>query len=201
MSALDAEGFTLVELMIALALAGLVALMAYAATSVTADSVRRAERRVDSVRRSAMIRREIYAWLSAAKLPRDTAGTEGFGAIDATNGAEPDDKLVFPTLRANPFNGTPATIRLFIDRDPATPERGFVAWLQGPGTAAERIEVAPEATGLSARFLFHLPGEGDRWFNGWNSRVRLPEAAQIQLYGDSLPLLLRLPVTVPLERL
>jgi hypothetical protein len=55
-------------------------------------------------------------------------------------------------------------------------------------------------TGVSGWSIRYLVASGDehRWLPAWSSGVRLPSAVQVVVQGDSVPALLRVPLTVTL---
>jgi hypothetical protein len=95
-----------------------------------------------------------------------------------------------------------AEVRLYVDRDPSTVERGFVASVRewrGAGPE-ERLELVPAATGLRIRYLSALSAQ-PVWLPSWISSSVLPRAVEMRVEAptaDSVPPLLRLPLLVSL---
>jgi hypothetical protein len=97
--------------------------------------------------------------------------------------------------------GQSVAIRLMIDRDPKTRERGLVVELIDSGAyTPERIELAAAAVGLRIRYLSGLPSD-TTWFPSWISKTVLPRGIEIVVqaaHPDSLPLSLRRPIRMPI---
>jgi len=188
---------TLLELVVALTITGAAMAAGYGAFATLVDQRHRIAAATDEVARAAAVRRMLTDWLSGARVGPGNDGPE-FRGLDGVAGTEPDDELTFVTDARTPLGDAPTIVRLFIDRDPATPERGLTADLaEWRGTATLRMELEPSAAGLDARYLSAMLG-GDRWLPSWISRSLLPRGVEIRLstaLGDSLPALLALPVT------
>ncbi|HUG39514.1 MAG TPA: prepilin-type N-terminal cleavage/methylation domain-containing protein [Longimicrobiales bacterium] len=190
-------GLTLLELLVALAIMGAALAGGRAAFAGVADHRERAVRRMDEAAREALVRRAITEWLRGARV----AGRDGpaFQGLDGVNGDDPDDELSFLTTSSPLADGGDALVRLHIDRDVATPERGLVAvvatWPRAPLDPVERVELAPGAAGLHLRYLSSL---GDRrWLPGWVSATNLPLGIELTITAadpDSIAPLLRLPI-------
>jgi prepilin-type N-terminal cleavage/methylation domain-containing protein len=207
-------GFTLVEVVVALTVASLLALAAYRGAAVLGELGARAAARREVVLREFAIRRQLTDWLRSAHLATDSLSAVFEGHDRVTADGVADDVVAFPTLAPGPFRSGRVLVGLRIDRDPVTPQRGVVALLVdagGGGAAAvagrgepwagavraDTVSLVPEATGLDIRYRFHVE-KNPVWFDGWISAVRLPEAAELRMLGDSVPPLLRLPVLVPI---
>lgn len=207
-------GFTLMEVVVALAVASLVALAAYQGVAILGELDARATARREAGVRHLAIRRQLVDWLRSAHLATDSlpVGFEGHDRVTAHG--VPDDFVAFPTLAPGPFRSGRALVRIRIDRDPATSERGLVAVLadepgdtpalrtgsgveRNRGAGADIVALVPEATGLDIRYRFRLGG-GPTWFDGWVSAVRLPDAAELRILGDSIPPILHVPILVPI---
>ncbi|MGH7545000.1 MAG: prepilin-type N-terminal cleavage/methylation domain-containing protein [Gemmatimonadota bacterium] len=192
-----ALGFTLLELLIALAIGAAVVLGVYAAVGVTVDVASRGSDRTDEVLKVEAARQTIRRWLEAAYLPPNVEGP-GFEGAERNVFGEPLDELTFLTLDRGLLGSDPgasARIRLRVD-----PERGLLAEHEGPDAEREVLRLLPEVRGLSIRYRVRL-GDEVRWFEGWSSRVRLPVAVEIRFLGaapDSLQDLVTAPLLVAL---
>ncbi|HEX6369725.1 MAG TPA: prepilin-type N-terminal cleavage/methylation domain-containing protein [Longimicrobium sp.] len=192
-------GMTLLELLVGLAVTGLVLAAGYGALASISDHRQRAAGALDEAARAAAIRRTLTEWIAAARLEPDGTGPE-FRGVDAVDAGRDDDELTFLTGAAAGREGGVPVVRLFVDRDPATPERGLVAELGGwRGAARERVELAPAARGLQVRYLSALSRD-PVWLPGWISSTVLPRALELRVDAapDSLPPLLALPVAAAL---
>ncbi len=192
-------GMTLVELMVGLAVAGMALAAGVAAVRSVADHRARAAEAASRVEHDAAVRRRLVEWLAGARLSPDEGGPE-FRGISGIRAGGDDDELSFVTRTdAGPVQGF-ARIRLYVDRDSTTPQRGLVAAVtEWRGTGPEqRLELAPAATGLRARYLSALSAQ-PVWLPSWISSSILPRAVELRVQGaDSVPPLLRLPVLVSL---
>ena len=192
-------GMTLVELLAALVVCGLALAAGTAALASVLDHRERVTAATAATTEAAAIRRSLIAWIAGARVaPGEEGGS--FQGMDAEHRGAPDDDLLFLTGAPNPLGG-PALVRLYVDRDPRTSERGLVAELwEWRGTRTQRVAVEARVAGVEARYLTGITGER-RWLPSWISDRALPAAVELRLVAaepDTLPALLRLPITVPL---
>jgi prepilin-type N-terminal cleavage/methylation domain-containing protein len=194
-------GMTLVELLVGLAITGMVTAIAYAAFGTLADHHRRADVAAQAALRESAVRHTLLAWLAGARLTVEEDGPQ-FRALDGAHEGRPDDELSFLTTARTPLGDAETIVRLFVDRDDRTPERGLVAELsEWRGTRVELVELEPRATGLDARYVSGALGQR-QWLPTWISSSVLPAGAELVLTsapGDTLPPLLRLPLVVSFE--
>ncbi len=115
----------------------------------------------------------------------------------------PSDELNFPTTASTPLGVGTTIVRLFIDRDEQTPERGLVAELTQRFSDEPRVvELVPEAGALQIEYLTAIQGSVGDWIPTWVNDDRLPKAIRLALAAtapDTLPALLRYPILVTLE--
>ncbi|UCF18648.1 MAG: prepilin-type N-terminal cleavage/methylation domain-containing protein [Gemmatimonadota bacterium] len=202
------RGFTLAELLVALAVTGLVVAAAHGGLTAIADGAARSRAAREPVIAGAAGRALLESWLRAAGLP------EGAGPFQGThpNDPIPSDELSFAVVDAGSLRPGPHRVRLWVDRDELTPGRGLLAEitpiLGGGAAVAETLAIAPLATGLSLRYLVEIGGR-KRWVAEWESEAVLPEAVELQLSrlarvrlgaadDDGIPPLLMLPIVVPM---
>ncbi len=192
---------TLLEIVVALAIAGAVVAAGYAAFASITDHRRRADGATETVARAAAIRESLRGWIAGARLSPEESGPP-FRGIDGVHRDHPDDVVAFLTSAPTPLGGGLAILRLGIDRDDETPERGLVVELaEWRGAAATRVEIEPRAVGLDIRYLSGLAGR-DAWLPSWISSSLLPRAVELRILaapGDSLHPLLARPLRVPLR--
>lgn len=193
---LSRSGMTLIELLVGLAITGMILAAGYGAFAAAVDHRHRAAGAAEDVVRAAAIRATLVSWLAGARLTADEGGPE-FRGIDGVQGSHDDDDLSFLTTAPTSLGPAHTLVRLYIDRDNDTPERGLTAeMVEWRGTRAERVELIPQATALDIRYLSSVPG--DRyWAPSWISRTVLPAGVEVSIRADAeeeIPPLLRLPV-------
>lgn len=171
---------TLIELVVALTVAGAVVTAGVAGFASIADHRRRAEEATAAVARAAAIRETLRSWLAGAMLVPGEGGPP-FRGIDGIRADRPDDVLVFLTSARTPLGAGPALVQLAIDHDDETPERGLVADIVAwRGTARTRIEIEPAAAGLDVRYLSRLRGE-PQWLPSWISNTLVPAGVEMRI--------------------
>lgn len=205
------RGTTLIELLVALVVTGVVALAAHATIGAVDDARTRADQRRERVFGAAAVRATVEAWVRGAAL---VPGAPPFMGRPVREGGLHLDRIQFSTWDGGALWPGPRIVRLRVDHDPATPERGLVAEI-GPlvaGTAArfEVLELAAVAVGLEVRYQTIRDGV-ESWVSAWDSDERLPRAVSLRLMsaaargigragGGGLPPLLELPIVAPVSR-
>jgi len=192
---------TLLELVVGLTVTGLVLTAGFGALGVLGDRRQAVERAATAEARVAAERQALVDWLASAQLVADEGGLE-FRGLDGVRDGMPDDQITLLTTALTPLGQGDFLIRLYVDRDSATPEHGLTAaFAEWRGTAMARVEIDPHVAGLDLRYRSAPLGRQDR-FPSWVSSTLLPAGVEIRLSpapGDSLPPLLRLPILVPLR--
>lgn len=207
---IGSAGFTLVEVVVALAVSGMVVASAYGVLSAAAGSRARVEReRAESLTGPAA-RAALEAWLRAA------AGVEGGGPFvgrDFRSGPVELDAAAFAVEDGGALRPGPRRVRLWVETDGRAPRRGLLAEVSSlrPGEPAETLSVAPAAAGLSLRYRTVVQGH-ERWIDAWAADTLLPEAVELRVQAppervggtgpraaDRLPDVLRIPLRVPLR--
>ena len=196
-------GFTLVEVLVAMTVAALALSAAFAALAFVGDRAKEAEATVVTALEGATTRELLVDWLTGARL-RAANNAGSFQGVDAEERAGvADDELMFPTTARTPLHVRNTVVRLFIDREDDTPERGLVAELtERIQDEPRRVELVPDAIGLDVHYL---PDEAAAfaWSPDWLGRNQLPRAVELVLQvaaGDTLPALLGYPLRIPLGR-
>ncbi|HYT05181.1 MAG TPA: prepilin-type N-terminal cleavage/methylation domain-containing protein [Gemmatimonadales bacterium] len=197
---MNRAGLTLIELMVALAITGLAMAAGYGAFGSIVDHRRRVEDASAAIASAAAERGTLISWLAGAHLTVEEGGP-AFRGLDGVSGDSADDELTILTTAATPIGAGETIVRLYVDRDERTPERGLTAALaEWRGTATKRWEIDPRVTGLQIRYRSSLLS-GAAWLPSWISTTVLPAGVEVTLAGegvDTLPALLRLPIVVPL---
>jgi len=195
------RGFTLMEVLVGLTVAALALTAGFATLGFMSDTDAPVDVASALALRGATSRNLLTEWLGEARYRVGRRGMTFQGLDDEVYGAETDE-IIFPTTASTPLGVGTTVVRLFIDLDNSTPERGLVAELtELPADDPRVVELVPEAGSLTLRYLLPIQGTVGEWVDGWISN-RLPQAIQLVLGPnrfDTLPPLLRYPLLVPLE--
>lgn len=198
---MTARGMTLLELIVGITVTGMAVTAGIAAVAALADRRLQLEAAGVETSRAAAQRAEIIAWLSGARLVADEGGPQ-FNGFDGLRSHIPTDEVSFLTTTPTPLGTGDIVVRLYIDSDTATRERGLVAaFAEWRGRRTARLSIDSTVAGMDIRYLSGVLGPRG-WLPSWISSTLLPAAAEIRLIaaaGDSLPPLLRLPILVPLR--
>ncbi len=195
---MNRSGMTLMELIVALTVTGMALSMGYGAFSSLVDNRSRVTEATAATARAAAIRSSLSSWLEGARVTGQP--DEGqFRGLDGVYQDLPDDELWFLTTSDTPLETNETIMRLYVDRDVTTPEKGLVAAVtEWRGTASTVIQIDSTVTGLELRYLSSALGE-QRWLPSWISTTLLPTAVEIELTAPAdLPLhpLLEMPMLV-----
>lgn len=196
-------GFTLVEVVVGLAVGGIVLAAGFAALATVHDRSLHAREATTVALEGSAVRATLVEWLSTAQFQASELGVR-FEGLDAREQGLPWDELVFPTRARTVLRSPWTAVRLYVDLDPETPERGLVAELTGwLGDEPRVLELAPQAVGLTVRYLPAVDGPVE-WTGSWVGQPELPRGVELTLLDhpdDPLPPLLRLPLRVALATL
>ncbi len=193
-------GFTLVELVVGITVGGIVLMAGFAALAALQDRSAHALEATTAALEGATARQTLIDWISSARYQTGQLGVQ-FEGLDQREHTLPWDELTFPTPAHTPLRAPLTVIRLHVDDDPTTPERGLVAEMSDRmDMEPVRFEVHPAVIGMRIRYLpvADVPVE---WTESWSGQGALPRALEITLLedpDDPLPPLLRLPIRVPL---
>jgi prepilin-type N-terminal cleavage/methylation domain-containing protein len=181
MSARRSRGFTLLELIVAIVLAGVVALLVYGAAGAGADIQERLSGKRAAVQSSRAMRVAIEDALRNAR-PALGYGDTVFTLEDRTDDAgRPADRLSFVAAGALAPLTPDADWAVTIE---PTPE-GLVLAAAPLGFAEPPRVVARLAsvTGLDVRAL--AAGPGQPWSERWVLRTKLPRAVELTYWADT----------------
>jgi prepilin-type N-terminal cleavage/methylation domain-containing protein len=170
-------GLTLIEVVVAMSIASIVAVTGYGAFAALSDQALRVTRAAPDAR-TANMRRVIADWLRSAMLiPGVDAAS--FRGIDDPLGEYPSDVIVFLTSAQTPLGTQPTLVRIYVDADSLTSERGLVATLEEwGGEQSQTLVLDSLVAGLDVRYRSSLLSE-QRWLPSWVSTTVLPDAAQL----------------------
>lgn len=171
-------GFTLLELMVALAIGAAVVVGLSAAVGLTADVASRGRDRADERLRAEADRSVIRDWLEGTYVSGDLADP-GFEGRDAAVLGRPMDEISFVSLNPGLVGsgaGSPIWLNLHVAE-----EAGLVAQYRElrSGGVFGSIVLDSNVRGMNVRYLVHLGGRL-RWLDGWSSKVRAPVAVEIE---------------------
>jgi hypothetical protein len=199
------RGVTVLELLFGLTAVALVASIGTATFSLLAKERLSHRDSTDAVRRETTVRRTIVDWLEEAhaSIGTDAGPAPGvFQLIDATDHGRDADVLVFTTTAPTPLATGETIVRLYVDVDAATPERGLTAELTSwPGGPAARLQLDSTVVAMNVRLLTLLLS-GQRWVPSWMSTAVLPRGIEIRLRGkgrETISPFLRMPIVVAVE--
>lgn len=176
-------GFTLLELTVAIAVTGIVALLVYGTVAVAVDT----ETRLEAHERVARSERAWHALVEDALRNLRSNADYGRATLILTSGTDlqgrPRDRLAFITA-----GGTP----------PLTPDADWSVSIEvgvggiemaaaplGIDAPARRVVALPGVTGLDVRVFGGLPRPA--WLEEWSDRRMLPRAIEITYRTDSGP--------------
>ena len=133
----------------------------------------------------ASARELLVDWLRGARLqaPGGLGRTGMFQGTDAEDRGRANDEITFPTTARTPLSGRNTLIRLYIDHDDETPERGLVAELtRRVIDEPRRIELVPQADQLDIRYRPDIEEEDAEWMPDWGGATAAPAGG-----GDGAP--------------
>jgi len=196
------RGFTLMEVLVGLTVSALALSVGFTTLAFLSDREGPVDRVSAVALRGATTRRLLIGWLSEARLQAYRRGPV-FQGFDLEERGTSSDELNFPTRASTPLGVGTTIVRLFIDRDEQTPQRGLVAELTERLSDEPRVvELVPEAGALEINYLMPIEGSTGEWLPTWVDSRRLPKAIRLALSAaapDTLPSLLRYPILVALE--
>ena len=201
-------GFTLVEVIVAMAIVGMVIAAAYGIVGAVADARSRTIAARGEILPGPAARAALDAWL------RGTGPVEGAGPFEGIDRGEaylPDDVLSFGVEDGGALHPGPRRIRLWVERRPGF-RSGLLAELAPLRTGGEdgtdTLVLAPAAAGLSARYRTRIRGV-HTWVSAWKSDSVFPDAVELVVHpapqaaaradAGGLPRVLRLPIVAPLH--
>jgi type II secretory pathway pseudopilin PulG len=197
---------TLMELVVAIAITGMMAAVGAATFSSIIDHRRVIRESTVSTERAAALREMIRGWIVAGTIqiqqgggPRGLRSTARIGMnpgamTGVTAAASTGDELTINTTALTP-TGSPSTrLRLFVDGDDNTPEKGLSIEYQGSNASPlARRQLDSTIGTMTVEFLDNRTG---RWYGASQAATITPIAVRFAFAAvehDSLPRLLLLP--------
>lgn len=201
------------ELIVALVLLGIVSVIGAAVFESLIDHRRIVSDATVSTERAAALREMVRGWLAAGtvqiqrgggpQLGRNAASTASATASTAqgvTTAAQGiGDDITFTTSAASPAMQQNVRIRLYIDADPGTPEKGLSIEFQ-PNTATP-LQRRMLDSSIDSMTVEYLDRRTNQWFGASQAATITPRAVRLTLLGadgKQLPRLLQVPIVLPI---
>ncbi|HEX6367414.1 MAG TPA: prepilin-type N-terminal cleavage/methylation domain-containing protein [Longimicrobium sp.] len=202
-------GFTLIEVIVALVVSGVVAAAGYGVLAGTADGRAAVAREREARLPGPAVRGALDGWLRSAAL---WEGSGPFRGRDRRIGPLPVDELSFTVDDGGALYPGRRRVTLWIERDRTRRPHGLLAEIapaeRRDAERTDTLELAPTAAGLNVRYRAKVRMK-DAWLDGWESERVLPEALELEVLpapervndpaGDGLPDALRLALYLPLR--
>jgi len=210
------RGMTLMELVIGLAITGMMATAGAVAFGSIIDHRRVVRTASVTTERAAALRDMLRGWINAGSIqiqqgggPRGLTraavapgrGGGGGGAMNVANVSAAQasgDELTFTTSEINPSLLPNVRIRLYVDGDANTPEKGLTIEYQ-PNLQMPLVRKMLDSTIDTLRVEF-LDRRTNRWIGASQSATITPRAVRLTLLSSltTLPPILELPMIFPM---
>lgn len=212
------RGMTLMEVVIALTLLALLAGIGQSAFATIIDRQATIRTASTDVERAAALREMIRQWIlqgtiqiQRGGLPQGARGGPAqtlaavapgmSGSSSSTTGvtaaASTGHELTVTTSAPNPLMAANVRIRLFVDADDATPERGLtIEYQASTQTPLMRRQLDPDIGDLKVEFY---DSRTNRWYDDTQASTIQPIAVRLSMVaveGKTVPRLLALPLTI-----
>lgn len=201
------RGMTLMELVVAIALTGMMAVAGAATFASIIDHRRVIRESTVATERAAALREMIRTWIAASSiLIQQGGGPRGLRAAPrassnaslitggVTAAAQTGDEITFTTSAITPTPSANTRVRLFVDGDPNTAEHGLaIEYQAGNATPLRRMQLD---TTVGAMLVEYLDNRTGRWFPALQAATIQPIAMRFAfgpVEGDSIPRILQLP--------
>jgi len=216
------RGMTLMELVVALVITGMMAAMGAATFSSIIDHRRIILSSTGELERASALRDQIRTWMLSGTVQVVTGGaTRGMGRTSTvvannanvslkspssfmsdngiTSAVAGGDEITFVTTAPNPANAPSVRMRLFIDADESTPETGLTLEYQ-PSTSTPLKRTQLEST-IGVLKVEFLDQRTNQWFESNQGAAVTPIAVRISMQpyeGGRIPGILQLPMIFPI---
>jgi type II secretory pathway component PulJ len=208
---------TLMEVMVAITLTGMMTAAGYGAFTSIIDHRRALREATERLERAAALRETLDGWLATARIAQQVGGVpagragaaqttrtfvDGASAMQSSaTSAGPEQELTFFTTALTPSLAPNTRVRLYIDADESTPERGLTMEYQGGQVIAGLGRRGLDST-ITSMLVEFLDNRSHRWIRGGESTTQGVQtiAVRVTLSSanasgvDSLPSVLRLPI-------
>jgi hypothetical protein len=209
---------TLMELVIGLAITGMMATAGAAAFGAIIDHRREIRTSTVSTERAAALREMLRSWIYAGSIQIQQGGgprglTRGAAAPSASAGASSlggmsaaavsaaqasGDEITFTTTALNPSLLPNVRIRLYIDADPNTPEKGLTIEYQ-PNLQMPIVRKMLDST-IDTLHVDFLDNRTNKWIESTQAATITPRAVRLTLNSGITKLspILGLPMMFPI---
>lgn len=197
------RGMTLIELIATLVLTGIMATAGTAAFNSIVDHREVIRRSTMEVERAAAMRDMLRDWavsgnivlqLGGGPRGRERAASTRQRAGGVTSALAAGDEISFVTTAPTPALSAQTRVRLFIDGDASTLERGLtVEYQASTGNPLQRLELDSTITVMTVEILDRRTNQ---WYSVGNSVSGPPLAVRLTFSpaeGEDMPALLQLP--------
>ena len=224
MRTLTRRGMTLMELVVALVITGMMALVGSATLASLVDHRRVIKTSTVDIERASALRDQIRTWMLSGTVQIVTGGaTRGVGRASAsvaapaistpgiasgmpgsaiTSAVAAGDEITFVTTAPNPADAPSVRMRLFIAGDASTPETGLTLEYQAStATPLQRIQLEGSIGVLKVEFLDQRTNQ---WLESTQAAAITPIAVRLSMQpydGGRLPGILQLPLIFPMGAL
>ena len=213
-------GMTLLELVIALVILGMIATIGGSAFASIIDRRQVIMRATTATERASALRETVHSWLVAGNILVQSGGlpqTGGRGRSltttlrtvspgsstssvqSVTAAAASGDELNFTTLADNPAKSIEATMRLFIDGDAGTPESGLtLEYKASTESPLMRRQLDPSIGSITVEYL---DTRTRRWYPASQAATITPRAMRLTFgaaEGIVLPGVVTMPMLIPM---
>jgi prepilin-type N-terminal cleavage/methylation domain-containing protein len=188
------RGFTLLEVLVAIAVAGVVALLVYGTAIAGRDVEARLHERRRAVQTAQAFRSTVVDALRNARPSRQFGDTAFWIDVQRDGRGRPMDRLSFVTAGSLPPFTADADWQVTIE--PRTDGITISAAPIGISLPARVVARYPGATGLEIRVL--RPGSASEWAERWRFPALVPAAIELVYWDDRGPMGQSLRLTLPL---
>ena len=197
------RGMTLMELIVGLVITATMAATGAAAFGSIIDHRRIIKQSTVDLERASALRDQLRLWIGSGTILTQSGGVPNVGGRSSTvpgtssvgAASAVGDELTVITTAANPANAPSMRMRIFVDGDDATPERGLTLEYQTTNQAPlQRLQLEPSIGGMKVEYLDQRTG---RWRPASEAATIQPIAVRMWLLpaqGKRLPAILQLPV-------
>ena len=209
-------GMTLMELIVALVILAIAATAGEATFTSLIDHRHTVREANVATERASSLREMIRGWLASgtvqiqrggvpqlgrnsARIATPSVSSRGMNGTINTAAQAYGDEVTFTTSAASPAMQANVRIRLYVDADPSTPEKGLsIEYQQSNASPLQRRMLDSSVDSLTVQFL---DNRTNRWFESTQAATIQPRAVRVTLLGaggKQLQKLLQLPIILPI---